>query len=62
MNVPAELRKLLASLEARLVDNGRDIGAVNDRLADLAKERRETIYGVEGIKSEIKRLETKEGD
>lgn len=60
MNILAELRKLAASLEANLVDNGRDIDAVELRLKELTEERRTIIRGLEGIKAELKRLEGEE--
>jgi len=57
MNVPAELRKLLASLDAQLVVNGRDFDALERKREGLTEERRKLIRGIEGIRAELTKLE-----
>lgn len=51
------LRKLLVDLERELLENGRDIDDLNTRAELLKEERRKLIYGIEGIRREIKTLE-----
>lgn len=57
MNLSDDLRKLLASLDAQLIENGRDYDALERRRAELTEERRKLIYGIEGIKLELSKLE-----
>lgn len=51
------LRKLLVDLERELKENGRDIDDVNTLAERLKEERRKLIYGIEGIRRELKELE-----
>jgi len=51
------LRKLLVDLERELKENGRDIDDVNALAERLKEERRKLIYGIEGIRRELKELE-----
>ncbi len=51
------LRKLLVDLERELKENGRDIDDVNAIVEKLKEERRKLIYGIEGIRRELRELE-----
>lgn len=51
------LRKLLVDLERELLENGRDIDDLNTMAEKLKEERRKLIYGIEGIKRELRELE-----
>lgn len=53
----AILRKLLADLERELKENGRDIDDINTLAERLKEERRTLIYGIEGIRRELRELE-----
>ncbi len=57
MNVPQELRKLLAGLERRLNENSYDMDANEARRKELVRERVEIMRGIEGVKAEIKTME-----
>ena len=56
MNVPTELTKLLASVEARLIENEADIRRNTRRMIELIQEKRELREAIDGIKAERERL------